>query len=131
MKATHPYEEIAYDLIGVSNTNEYIGSGMIGTLENGMEAMEFLHFVKKTFHCGAIRYSMSTAVQHHALCHCGDCRRHAGAPMVGWALVGQDDEPVGGHPVGDVRPDEVAPVWLWLDTTAAAAAAASDAPRAA
>ncbi len=39
------------------------------------------------------------------------------------ALAGQDDEPVGGHPVGDVRPDEVAPVWLWLDTTAAAAAA--------
>lgn len=22
----------------------------------------------------------------HALCHCTDCRRHAGAPMVGWAM---------------------------------------------
>lgn len=33
------------------------------------------------------------------------------------ALAGQGDEPVGG-----VRPDEVAPVWLWLDTTAAAPA---------
>lgn len=22
----------------------------------------------------------------HALCHCSDCRRHAGAPMVGWAM---------------------------------------------
>ena len=42
-------------------------------------------------HCGAIRYSMATAVQHHALCHCSDCRRHAGAPMVGWALVGPDE----------------------------------------
>ncbi len=22
----------------------------------------------------------------HALCHCTDCRRHAGAPMVGWTM---------------------------------------------
>ena len=49
-------------------------------------------------HCGAIRYSMTTAVQHHALCHCSDCRRHAGAPMVGWALVGQDEIEITGTP---------------------------------
>ena len=42
-------------------------------------------------HCGAIRYSMTTAVQHHALCHCSDCRRHSGAPLVGWALVGNGE----------------------------------------
>ena len=42
-------------------------------------------------HCGAIRYSMPTEVDHHALCHCSDCRRHAGAPMVGWAMVNQAD----------------------------------------
>jgi hypothetical protein len=50
------------------------------------------------FHCGAIRYSMPTAVEHHALCHCRDCRRHAGAPMVGWALVGQADLEMSGTP---------------------------------
>lgn len=49
-------------------------------------------------HCGAIRYSMPTAVEHHALCHCSDCRRHAGAPLVGWALVGQDTLEVSGTP---------------------------------
>jgi hypothetical protein len=49
-------------------------------------------------HCGAIRYSMSTAVHHHALCHCSDCRRHSGAPMVGWALVGQDEIEITGTP---------------------------------
>ncbi|RHW16819.1 GFA family protein [Sphingomonas gilva] len=38
-------------------------------------------------HCGAIRYEMPAEVLHHALCHCTDCRRHAGAPMVGWAMV--------------------------------------------
>jgi hypothetical protein len=49
-------------------------------------------------HCGAIRYSMPTAVEHHALCHCSDCRRHSGAPLVGWALVGQDTLEVSGMP---------------------------------
>jgi hypothetical protein len=37
-------------------------------------------------HCGAIRYALAGEPMHHALCHCSDCRRHAGAPMVGWAM---------------------------------------------
>lgn len=49
-------------------------------------------------HCGAILYSMPTAVEHHALCHCQDCRRHSGAPMVGWALVGRDMLKMSGTP---------------------------------
>lgn len=49
-------------------------------------------------HCGAIRYSMPTAVEHHGLCHCTDCRRHAGAPMVGWALVSAAELDVSGTP---------------------------------
>jgi hypothetical protein len=38
-------------------------------------------------HCGAISYELELPVPHHALCHCSDCRRHSGAPMVGWAMV--------------------------------------------
>ena len=37
-------------------------------------------------HCGAICYELNGAPMHHALCHCSDCRRHAGAPMVGWMM---------------------------------------------
>jgi hypothetical protein len=37
-------------------------------------------------HCGAIRYEASGEPMHHALCHCSDCRKHAGAPMVGWIM---------------------------------------------
>jgi hypothetical protein len=37
-------------------------------------------------HCGAIRYRVTGDALHHALCHCSDCRRHAGAPMVGWTM---------------------------------------------
>jgi hypothetical protein len=37
-------------------------------------------------HCGAIRYEAEGDAITHALCHCTDCRRHAGAPMVGWTM---------------------------------------------
>jgi hypothetical protein len=37
-------------------------------------------------HCGAIRYQTEGEAISHALCHCTDCRRHAGAPMVGWTM---------------------------------------------
>ena len=37
-------------------------------------------------HCGAIRYELQGEPMHHALCHCADCRRSAGAPLVGWAM---------------------------------------------
>lgn len=36
-------------------------------------------------HCGAVRYELAGEPEHHTLCHCTDCRRAAGAPMVGWA----------------------------------------------
>jgi hypothetical protein len=37
-------------------------------------------------HCGSVQYEVSGEPIHQALCHCSDCRRHSGAPMVGWAL---------------------------------------------
>lgn len=37
-------------------------------------------------HCGSIRYQVDGEVITHALCHCTDCRRHSGAPMVGWTM---------------------------------------------
>ena len=38
-------------------------------------------------HCGAVRYEMPAEVSHHSFCHCRDCRRCAGAPVVSWAGV--------------------------------------------
>ncbi|MFD1766976.1 GFA family protein [Sphingorhabdus buctiana] len=37
--------------------------------------------------CGAVRYEVSGEPQHVALCHCNDCRKSSGAPMVAWAAV--------------------------------------------
>ncbi len=37
-------------------------------------------------HCGAVRYEVEGEAITHALCHCRDCRRCAGAPIVGWTM---------------------------------------------
>lgn len=39
--------------------------------------------------CGAIRYEVNGTPQHVALCHCSDCRKSAGAPMVSWAAFAE------------------------------------------
>jgi hypothetical protein len=36
-------------------------------------------------HCGAIHYQLVGEPKNVALCHCVDCRRSSGAPMVAWA----------------------------------------------
>lgn len=42
--------------------------------------------MKRSGHClcGAVCFEVSQDPQHVVLCHCGDCRRSAGAPMVSW-----------------------------------------------
>lgn len=48
--------------------------------------------------CGAIHYEAKGEPVYSALCHCSDCRRSAGAPMVGWALFAEDRVKVLGEP---------------------------------
>ncbi len=42
--------------------------------------------MKGRCHCGSVKYEVTGEAITHALCHCSDCRRCAGAPMVGWAM---------------------------------------------
>lgn len=65
----HPYEEVAYDLILLSNDNQTIGSGMIGQLENPLPLKDFLALIKKTFNCGSIKYTpISKNIKTVAVC---------------------------------------------------------------
>ena len=41
--------------------------------------------------CGAVRYEVNGTPQHVALCHCSDCRKSAGAPMVSWAAFAETE----------------------------------------
>ena len=47
-------------------------------------------------HCGATRYEATGQPIYHAACHCGDCRRATGAPMVSWALFPKDAVTISG-----------------------------------
>ena len=50
-------------------------------------------------HCGAVGWSAEGEPEHHALCHCADCRRWSGAPMVGWIAFKADQVTISGTPV--------------------------------
>jgi len=41
-------------------------------------------------HCGAVRYKVDGAPMHVAICHCSDCRKSSGAPMVAWAMFKEE-----------------------------------------
>ncbi len=70
MKQAHPYEEIAYDVIAVNNTNEQVGSGMVGELSVEEDTVEFLKRIKAVFGSGAVRYTEihSSTVKRVAVC---------------------------------------------------------------
>ncbi len=41
--------------------------------------------------CGAVRYEVSGDPHWVAVCHCRDCQRSAGAPLVTWAIFREAD----------------------------------------
>lgn len=53
----HPYEEVAYEITTLDNTNRNIGMGMIGKLESPMDETAFLKMVKDKMKTGCIRHS--------------------------------------------------------------------------
>ncbi len=71
MKASHPYEVVAYDLIALSNSNEYEGAGMIGQLADSMNVVDFLSLVKRQFNCGIIRHTKIVKDKVKTIAFCG------------------------------------------------------------
>ncbi|MDO6809551.1 Nif3-like dinuclear metal center hexameric protein [Zobellia galactanivorans] len=55
--ATHPYEEVAYEISTLENNDQNLGMGMIGTLHSPMGELDFLKQVKQTMSAGGIRHS--------------------------------------------------------------------------
>ena len=66
----HPYEEVAYDIVNLSNNYPKVGSGILGTLPEPVDAIEFLKLLKKTFQVPVIRHTelLDKPVQKVALC---------------------------------------------------------------
>ena len=53
----HPYEEVAYEVVTLENTNQHIGMGMIGELEKPISETEFLNYLKDNMKINCIRHS--------------------------------------------------------------------------
>ena len=57
LKENHPYEEIAYEINTLENSNQNIGMGMIGELASSMDENKFLSFLKKKMKSKLIKHS--------------------------------------------------------------------------
>jgi dinuclear metal center YbgI/SA1388 family protein len=70
MKAVHPYEEVAYDVVPLSNSHQYIGSGVTGELPEALDEKAFLSRIKDIFRVSFIRHSpmLGRPVKKIALC---------------------------------------------------------------
>lgn len=69
--ASHPYEEVAHELISLENTNQDIGAGMIGTLQNAMSHGEFLNYLKEKMNVECIRYTDFVGKEVKTVAVCG------------------------------------------------------------
>ncbi len=70
VKENHPYEEVAYDVITLSNAHPGIGAGMIGELSDPMTETAFLTHIKSVFEVPVIRHTafLSKPIKKVAIC---------------------------------------------------------------
>lgn len=70
LRITHPYEEVAYEIIRLENTYQEIGSGMYGKLATPMEERDFLYFLKEKMNTTCIRHTtlLNKKIETVALC---------------------------------------------------------------
>jgi len=70
MKVSHPYEEVAYDIIPLQNSNPLIGSGMIGHFSEPLYTINLLQKIKESFG-GVLRYTNIIKDQVSKIAWCG------------------------------------------------------------
>jgi dinuclear metal center YbgI/SA1388 family protein len=68
--SSHPYEEVAYELITIDNVHKEVGSGMIGELPEAMDSLNFLKLLKEKMGCATVRHThlIHSKVQKIAVC---------------------------------------------------------------
>ena len=71
LRASHPYEEIAYHHSSMLNLNKEVGSGMIGDLEQSMPSSDFLQFVKDRFGISIVKHTAAGPSKIRRVAVCG------------------------------------------------------------
>src|SRR5436190_3330635 len=70
LKAAHPYEEVAYDVISLANKHPGVGSGLVGELEKPVDEINFFNDVKTIFNLKVIRHTpfLNKPIKRIAIC---------------------------------------------------------------
>ncbi len=71
LKANHPYEEVAWELIPLPNPAPEIGAGMIGTLPTPLPGAEALQHIKQSLGATCIRHTALPAKPVSRVAVCG------------------------------------------------------------
>ncbi len=69
--ASHPYEEVAYDIYKLENDNIQVGLGCLGDLTEPMDEKNFLKFLSSGFSAGGVRFSKLTGKKIKKVALCG------------------------------------------------------------
>ena len=87
LMASHPYEEVAYDVVSLSNFNQDIGSGIIGEWEKAIDENQFLVKIKDVFGSPVVRHTAFIGKRIKRVALCGG----AGSFLISKALAAGAD----------------------------------------
>ena len=68
---THPYEEVAYDIFRLENSNMSVGSGLVGSFAEPMDERALMDMVSRTCNIPVIRHSPLTGRKVKRIAICG------------------------------------------------------------
>lgn len=71
LKQAHPYEEVAYEIFDMANTNPTQGAGMIGELPDAINEDDFLATLKETFTAGVVKHTKLLGKKVKKVAFCG------------------------------------------------------------
>ncbi|WP_180754485.1 Nif3-like dinuclear metal center hexameric protein [Hymenobacter sp. DG01] len=69
LRQAHPYEEVAYEIVKLENTNQDVGSGMVGDLPEPLSPPEFRQRLKQALGVPVVKHTeFGQPIQRVALC---------------------------------------------------------------
>ena len=83
----HPYEEIAYDIYPLENSNVNYGEGVIGNLEKSLNVKTFLSYISQKLNIKNFRYTKGSKNSINKVAVCGG----AGSDLIKDAVISGAD----------------------------------------
>ncbi|WP_346239039.1 Nif3-like dinuclear metal center hexameric protein [Niabella insulamsoli] len=87
LKSSHPYEEVAYEIIGLNNLHQEIGAGITGEWKDAIPEISFLQKLKDVFGLSMLKHTRTTGKPIKKVSICGG----AGIFLLKNALASKSD----------------------------------------